>query len=46
MIKDELQQQKQQKAYIFMETEQLCTQWSLGRGRNKGIKDFLEFNDN
>lgn len=29
-----------------METEQCSTQWYLGQGINKGIKDFLEFNEN
>ena len=39
------QQQKQQKAYKLIETEQLSTQWSLGQGGNKEINDFLEFNE-
>lgn len=38
--------QKQQQDYVFIETKQLCTQWSLGQGRNKEIKGFLEFNEN
>jgi hypothetical protein len=27
-----------------METEQLSIRWPLGEGKNKVIKDFLEFN--
>ena len=29
-----------------MEDKQCSTQWQLGQGRNKEIKDFLEFNEN
>jgi hypothetical protein len=40
-----LKQKKQQKAYIFMETEQLSTQLCLIREEiKKNVKDFLEFN--
>ena len=38
------QQQKQQKTHTPMEIVQLSTQWLLGQGRNKELKDILEFN--
>jgi hypothetical protein len=37
---------RNKKALLFMETEQLCTQWLLVQGINKVVKDFLEFNKN
>ena len=46
-IKGGLQlQQKQQKAHIYMKAQQCPSQWYLGEGRHKDIKDFLGFNEN
>lgn len=40
------QQQNYQKACTLMETEQLPTDWLLNQGKNKGIKEVLEFQEN
>lgn len=41
------QQQKQQKEYKLMETEQLSTEWEMDQDRNeKEIKGCLEFHEN
>lgn len=41
------QQQKQQKYYKLMETEQLSIEWKMAQDRNKKeIKGFLEFHEN
>ena len=41
-----LQQQRQQKAHIHMETKQCSIKQQQDQRRNKKIKDFLEFNEN